>query len=49
MAINMDGLLHDKKTLQNYFEAQMNIVEFHLIIIVYVKIKPILLKCIFSK
>ena len=26
MAINMDGLLHDKTTLQNYSKAQMNIV-----------------------
>ena len=26
MAINMDGLLHDKTTLQNYFETQMYIV-----------------------
>ena len=49
MAINMDGLLHDTTTLQNYSKAQMNIVEFHLIIIIYVEIKMILLKCIFSK
>ena len=34
MAINMDGLLHDKTTLQNYFETQMNIVvQFYLMTI----------------
>ena len=31
MAINMDGLLHDKTTLQNYSKAQMNIVEYDFI------------------